>query len=161
MLSNDALNFPCPEPEAGSSKLPRGGTVIELDVAWGDMDLNGHVNNAVYFRYFENARIAYLKEVGWLSLADHDQVGFVLKSVNAVFRAPLRYPDRITVTAEVGKMEEDRVTLNHRVTSLSQGVVVAEGQGVVVAFDFSRMKKMKLPPELAARMLRDEGGGAC
>ena len=38
-----------------------------IDVAWGDMDSYAHVNNVVYFRYFENARIAYLDRIGWRS----------------------------------------------------------------------------------------------
>jgi acyl-CoA thioester hydrolase len=38
--------------------------VTKLDVVWGEMDSYAHVNNVVYFRYFENARIAYLDRVG-------------------------------------------------------------------------------------------------
>jgi len=39
--------------------------VITIPVAWGEMDAYGHVNNSVYFRYIESARIKYLSEVGW------------------------------------------------------------------------------------------------
>ncbi len=46
--------------------LPSYPVVVEWDVAWGDMDAYGHVNNVVYFRYFEQARIAYLERIGWL-----------------------------------------------------------------------------------------------
>ena len=40
-------------------------SIVELDVAWGDMDSLGHVNNVVYFRYFENARVEYFTRLDW------------------------------------------------------------------------------------------------
>jgi acyl-CoA thioester hydrolase len=49
--------------------------VVEIPVAWGDMDYFRHVNNIVFFRYFESARIEYLERIGFRELADDDPVG--------------------------------------------------------------------------------------
>src|SRR6185369_14060533 len=71
--------------------------VVELDVAWADMDSFAHVNNVVYFRYFENARVAYLDRVGWFAALRDQGVGPIVHSTNARFRRPLSYPDRVLV----------------------------------------------------------------
>ena len=69
--------------------------VVEVDVAWGDMDSYAHVNNVVYFRYFENARIAYLDRIGWSALKLEAGLGPILHSTSARFRRPVTYPDRV------------------------------------------------------------------
>src|SRR5262245_34817572 len=84
--------------------------VVELDVAWGDMDSYGHVNNVVYFRYFENARIAYLDRVGWSKLKLEAGLGPILHSTSARFRKALTYPDHLLVGARVTDIQLDRVT---------------------------------------------------
>src|SRR5213080_4681434 len=89
--------------------------VVELDVAWGDMDSYAHVNNVVYFRYFEAARIVLLDRVGWLRSMQEAGLGPIAASTNARFRKALTYPDRILVGARVTDTQPDRVTVEHRV----------------------------------------------
>src|SRR5690606_27481110 len=67
--------------------------VVPNPVAWADMDVFRHVNNAVFFRYFENARIRYLEAIGFGDDDRHSGLGPILHSTNARFRRPLRYPD--------------------------------------------------------------------
>lgn len=131
---------------------------IEIDVVWGDMDANGHVNNVAYFRYFENARVALLRRVGWLEVVARGGVGFVVKSVQAEFRRALFYPDRVTVTARVTEISRDRLTLDHEVISRLQGATVATGRGIVVAFDYGQKAKALLPGEVVRRLAVAERG---
>jgi acyl-CoA thioester hydrolase len=123
--------------------------VIELDVAWAEMDSFAHVNNVVYFRYFENARVAYLTRVGWFDLM-RDGIGPILKSADAVFRKPVKYPDRLAVGARVVNVGADRVTFEHRVVSETWNDVAAEGEGVVVCYDYRGNRKAPLPEQLVA-----------
>ena len=60
---------------------------LEIPVAWGEMDAMGHVNNIVYLRWFECARIAYFERVGWLAGGRVRGVGPILHSTQARFRA--------------------------------------------------------------------------
>jgi len=124
--------------------------VIDLDVAWAEMDSFAHVNNVVYFRYFENARVAYLTRVGWFDLMRDASVGPILKSADAVFRKPVKYPDRLTVGARIINIESDRVTFEHRVISEAWNDVAAEGEGVVVCYDYRANRKTPLPEQLLA-----------
>ena len=70
---------------------------IEVPVAWGEMDAFQHVNNIVYFRYFESARIAYFDKIGIWEFMEADGVGPILASTRCSFKIPLAFPDTVTV----------------------------------------------------------------
>ena len=71
---------------------------LVLPVQWGEMDAYGHVNNVVYFRWFESARMAYFARLGWPEVGRATGVGPILHSTRARFRAPLEWPDEVEVT---------------------------------------------------------------
>ena len=119
--------------------------VIELPVQWGEMDSYRHVNNVVYFRYFENARIALLDRVEWLRSMREAGLGPIAASTSARFRKPLSYPDHILVGARVTDVQPDRVTIEHRIVSARWDAVATEGQAVVVSYDYRRQAKCPIP----------------
>ena len=119
--------------------------VIETPVAWGAMDAYGHVNNTVYFRWFESARIAYLDRIGFRDASAHGGVGPILGSTRCRFRRALDYPDTVRVGARVTALDDDRFTHAYRVVSEAAGGVAAEGEGVIVAYDYERREKAELP----------------
>ena len=118
---------------------------IDVPVAWGDMDALGHVNNTVYLRWFESARIAYFDRVGWVLESGERGVGPILARTQAVFRSALAYPDRVRVGARVTALCEDRFTMLYRVVSEAQGRVACEGDARVVSFDYGAKAKSPLP----------------
>jgi acyl-CoA thioester hydrolase len=75
---------------------------LTIPVAWGDMDAFGHVNNTVYLRWLESARIDYFKKVGLLDRMARDRVGPILARTEIDYRRPVTWPD--TVHVEVGAM---------------------------------------------------------
>jgi len=135
-------------------------TVVILNVAWGELDALGHVNNTVYFRYFEDARIAYLDSVGFLgpAVGTTAGVGPILHSTMCRFRRPLGYPDMLRIGARVTEVEDDRFTMEYRVLSAKLAAVAAEGVAVVVAFDHSRGDKASLPVTVRTRIASLEHG---
>lgn len=142
-----------PQPPAEVAALLAGCAVwIELPVVWGEMDSYRHVNNAVYFRYLESARLEYFRRLGWFDYERETGVGPILAATQARFRLPLTYPDTIWVTARVGSMAEDRFTLEHRVISRKLGAVATEGQGTVVTYHYTRGEKVSIPEELRRRI---------
>lgn len=118
---------------------------IQLPVEWGDMDAYGHVNNTVFFRYFESARMAYFERCGFTRTYLEDQVGAILHSTSCRFRQPLFYPDTVEVGARVSNIEVDRFTMQYTVVSLTAGAVAAEGSGIIVSFDYKAGKKTAVP----------------
>lgn len=131
---------------------------VEIDVAWGDMDAFAHVNNTVYFRWFETARIAYLEGIGVRGDGVPRGVGPILASTHCRFRRPVVHPDRIRAGARVVEIGEDRLHFEHRVVSLSAGRLVAEGGAVVVTYDYSRGEKAPVPGEMRAAIEGLEAG---
>src|SRR4051794_8318236 len=73
--------------------------VIRLPVQWGDQDAFGHVNNTVFLRWFESARIAYFGRMGLLEMMARDRVGPILASIACDYRRPVTHPDTVHVGA--------------------------------------------------------------
>jgi acyl-CoA thioester hydrolase len=126
--------------------------VVELPVVWGEMDSYRHVNNAVYFRYFETARLEYFRRLGWFEYEEQTGVGPILQATSARFRRPLTYPDTIWVAARVPDVQEDRFTMEHRLVSRKLAAVAAEGTGTVVTYHYARGAKVAIPDELRRRI---------
>ena len=118
---------------------------VDLPVAWGDMDYFRHVNNIVFFRYFESARIEYLERIGFRELTAGQSVGPILASTACRFRRPVTWPDTVAVGARVTEVEEDRFSMEYRLVSRARGEVAAEGTGVLVSFDYEAQRKVPLP----------------
>jgi acyl-CoA thioester hydrolase len=126
--------------------------IVELPVAWGDMDSYRHVNNVVYFRYFENARLEYFRRMGWFEFEEETGIGPILAATQARYRKPLTYPDTIWVAARAVSVESDRFHLEHLIVSKRLAAVVAEGKGTVVSYDHAGQHKVALPDELRRRI---------
>jgi len=119
--------------------------VLTIPVQWGEMDAYGHVNNAIFFRYFETARVEYLERCGFLASYDQDGIGAILYSADCRFRLPLLYPDTIQVGCRATGIAEDRFTTQYRIVSLAAGAVAAEGSAVVVSYDYRANARTALP----------------
>ncbi|MCG7852693.1 MAG: acyl-CoA thioesterase [Methanosarcinaceae archaeon] len=131
--------------------------VIEVPVAWGEMDAFGHLNNIVYFRYFESARIAYFYKLDLIDMMTRTGIGPILASTSCRFKIPLKYPDKVLVGAKVVSIEDDRFMMGYGVFSTSHQKVVAEGDGLIVTLNYRESKKVQIPGELRQRILDLEG----
>ena len=134
--------------------MNRWPVTIELPVQWGDMDSFGHVNNIVYLRWFESARIAYFEKAGILS--QMPDIGPIQARQVIDYRLPLTYPDRLLVSATVTKLGNTSFTMLYQVVSERRGLV-AEGEGIVVMFDYAKQAKTPLDEGLRARIATLEG----
>ncbi|NIV93010.1 acyl-CoA thioesterase [candidate division KSB1 bacterium] len=130
--------------------------VIEIPVAWGEMDAFQHVNNIVYFRYFESARIAYFEKIQYTDYMQETGLGPILASTQCKFKLPLSYPDRVSVGARVPHTQEDRFVMEYCIVSHKTEKIAAEGQGLVVSYDYRKSKKVPLPEIIEERILELE-----
>ncbi len=131
--------------------------VIEIPVAWGEMDAFQHVNNVVYIRYFESVRIAYFAKLDLFGFMQQTGVGPILASVSCKFKIPLTYPDTISAGTRVSKIQDDRFTMEYIVVSHKLGKVAAEGEGVIVSFNYREGKKAPLPDQVKQHIAALEG----
>jgi acyl-CoA thioester hydrolase len=126
--------------------------IVEQAVLWGEMDSYRHVNNVVYFRYFENARLEYFRRLDWFEYEKETGIGPILAATHARFRKPLTYPDTILICARIAELGADRFTIDHRVVSRRLEAVVTEGTGTVVTFHYAEGRKVPMPEELRRRI---------
>jgi acyl-CoA thioester hydrolase len=126
--------------------------VIEVPVAWGEMDALRHVNNIVYFRYFESARMAYFTRLDIWDYMNETGVGPILASTACKFKFPLVYPDTVSVGTRITDIEADRFVMKYVVVSHRQAKVAAEGDGLVVSYDYRALRKAPLPAEIKKRI---------
>jgi acyl-CoA thioester hydrolase len=131
--------------------------VVEWPVAWAEMDYFRHVNHAVFFTYFEGARIRYLDRIGFRELGEGVEVGPILASTHARYRRPVEYPDTVVVGARVTETGEDRFAQEYRLVSRRLGAVAAEGGGVLVSYDYAARRRAPLPPAVRAAIHATEG----
>jgi acyl-CoA thioester hydrolase len=125
---------------------------MRMPIRWGDMDAMGHVNNTVYFRYFEQARISWFDEIG--CLPDPNGHGPVIVNARCSFLKQLTYPGEIEVTTLVGPPGRSSFEMIHEIRLIGAdgepGPVYAEGGAKVVWVDFPAEKSTPLPDEIRA-----------
>jgi len=131
---------------------------IEIPVLWGELDAYGHVNNTVYFKYFESVRMEYLERCGILESYERDRHGIILRSAECRFRSALHHPDSVLVGARTVRMEADRFVMAYSVVSRSADQVAAEGRATLVWFDYNARAKLSLPESIrdSIRQLEDD-----
>jgi acyl-CoA thioester hydrolase len=130
--------------------------IIEIPVAWGEMDSFQHVNNIVYFRYFESARIAYSEKLGLHRMREETGIGPILGSTSCKFKLPLTYPDTVSVGVKITAMETDRFSMKYVIVSHKHRKVAAEGDGVIVLYNYREDRKTAIPDDIRKRIAEIE-----
>lgn len=142
------------------SPLGRFPVRLSLPVQWGELDAFHHVNNAYYLRWFESARIAYFAKVGvGIELGDSASLRPILARASVDYRAPVTFPDTVTVEATVKSFGTTSFVMGYRLSSEAQRRVVAEGEAVVVLLD-ANGEKTKVPDTLRETIVALEAVGA-
>lgn len=108
----------------------------------------GHVNNVLFFRYMENVRIEYYEKIDFWNSKKYTGLGPIIASTYCKFKAPLTYPDTVSVGTKTIKLEDDRFTMKFSILSHKLNREVAEGEAIVVSYDYNNMKKALLPTEV-------------
>ena len=130
--------------------------IIDIPVAWGDMDAYQHVNNTIYFRYMETGRIAYFDLIEMPAIRKQYNVGTILHSTNCRFRIPLTFPDTVSVGTRAVDIQDDRFTFESTIVSLQHQKVAAYGAGIVVCYDYGAQRKTSMPQALREQIQRVE-----
>ncbi|MFB3779112.1 MAG: acyl-CoA thioesterase [Bryobacteraceae bacterium] len=131
--------------------------VVSLSVEWGDQDSFAHVNNTVYLKWCETARVVYLERVGMWPMIKNDGMGPILASISCDYRQPVVFPDTVQVGARVSKIGRSSFRMEHAVVSVAQNVVVAESHSTLVFIEYKHGKSLPLPKDIRLAMERLEG----
>lgn len=120
--------------------------VFEQRVAWGDMDAFGHVNNVIYYRYIESARLYYLDH---LKILQQD-VLTVIASNQCKYMRPVVYPDILKIGVRVEELRNSAMRMHYLIYSEAQQMVVVEADAVIVCVDRVNMQKTLIPENVRA-----------
>ena len=133
------------------------GFVHTERVRFGDLDAMRHLNNVVFLRYFETARIGYLRHLVHHDPANPESSGFglIFAECHIAYRSPVHFDDSLEVHCGIADVRRSsfKVTFEMKVGDR----LAAEGEGVLVGFDYGAQRARPLPEALAAR-LREEAG---
>lgn len=123
---------------------------IELQVRWGDMDALGHVNNAVYFTYFEQIRVAWLERLSISgAIAAGARVGPVVVNAFCEFRRPIIYPTQIIVRMFGGDVGRSSFGTFYEIHDAGRpNALYASGSAKVVWVNHSEGRSVPLPAEV-------------
>jgi acyl-CoA thioester hydrolase len=126
---------------------------IRIPVAWGEMDSFRHVNNIVYFRYFESVRMVCFEQLGLLGMMERSGIGPILASTSCRFKFPLAYPDTVEVGTRIASLAATEFLMDYRVVSTRHARVAAEGTGLIVVYDYNENARAEVPEELREKIL--------
>ena len=126
--------------------------IVEFPVAWGEMDAFSHVNNVTFFRYFENARLAYFEAIKFLEPDRNGGIAPILASTDCRFLAPLKYPDTVSTGAKVSEIGDDKFVMDYCVVSEKLGRVAGKGEGLLVSYDYKNGKKAPITALIKERI---------
>lgn len=127
-----------------NEQLENAALIYTQQVAWGDMDALGHVNNVLYYRYIESARIAYFNQVQLFDL----NINAVVASNQCKYIRPVFYPDILQIAVQVVELRNSAFRMQYTLYSEQQQQVVATAEAVVVCVDIEKMQKISMPDVL-------------
>ncbi len=133
------------------AQLASWPVLVQLPVQWGDQDALGHVNNVVFFRWFESARVALLQQLG-IRTQLQERLGTILAATDCNYRIPLTYPDEVLVATGVLRLGRSSIRMAQQVFSLAAGHVAAAGTATVVVFDYRQQRPTPIPEPMREQL---------
>ncbi|ADV26819.1 thioesterase superfamily protein [Pseudoxanthomonas suwonensis 11-1] len=134
---------------SNESPAPRLLARVPISVRWRDMDAMGHVNNAKYISYLEEARVRWMQGVPGVSMTD--RIAPVVAATNVNYRAPIVWPNDIVVELFVERLGNSSVTIGHRILDQKdEKVLYSDGNVVVVWMDTQSGRSAPLPDAIRA-----------
>ncbi len=122
--------------------------VTTMPIRWGDMDAYGHVNNTVYFRYMEQARVEWIEEMKVPVRLGGD--GPVIINASCTFLIPMNYPGTVEVRTYVGAIGRSSCETLVEMRIVGDERIFAEGAAKVVWMNTQTGKSVPLPDHVRA-----------
>jgi len=119
-----------------------------VEVRYGYLDPQGHVNNAKHLTYFEQARIAYLMELG-LFTKDQSfmEIGVILADVHITYLEPIYFGQSIKVGVHAAELRNKSMKWSQNILDVESGKEIAKGEVIMVTYDYRAEKTIPIPQE--------------
>jgi len=129
-----------------------------IEIRFVDLDVFGHVNNANYLTYLEQARVKYFDDlVGWEY--DWSKEGIILAQATLNFLVPIKLKDLISVYTRCERIGNKSLLLEYRIVKKNgvEELLMADARTVLVAFDYVNRQSIQVPERWKEAILGYEG----
>lgn len=116
-----------------------------IEVRYGDLDPQGHVNNASYLTYFEQARIGYIDHLGLWSSTSFMDIGIILADAHINFRKAVVFGQKVRVGVRVAQMGTKSLRMEYSLQDEADGAEMANGSTILVTFDYRGGNTIPVP----------------
>ena len=123
-----------------------------IEVRYADLDPQGHVNNVCYFSYIEQARVCYVKHLGFWSGGSFLDFGFILADANLSFTAPIQFGQALHVGVKVTRLGNKSMTMVYRLADPDNDREFASGSTILVAYDYHQERSLPIPEDWRERI---------
>ncbi len=129
-----------------------------IEVRYGDLDPQGHLNNAKYLTYFEQARIRYFIKLGLFTPGQSFMdVGVIMAESKVTYHAPVEYGTPVKAGACTCRLGNKSMTVKQSIVHAETNEVFASGYVILVAFDYHTQKTIPIPDEMRKKISLFEG----
>ena len=128
-----------------------------MQVRYGDLDPQWHVNNARFLTFIEQARFAYLVELGIFDGKDFFEVPFIVADIHVAYLAPIHLTQTIEVRMRTGKLGNKSLRFDYLIADSDTGEELARAETVMVAYDYHTRQSMPIKESWRQAILDYEG----
>lgn len=119
-----------------------------IDVRYGDLDPQGHLNNAMYLTYFETGRIKYFTHLGLFKPGDSFQnIGMIMADAQVTFRSAVEYGTSVKVGVRISRLGNKSMNSEYVIVNAETGEELATGASVLVGYDYHSGKTCPIPDD--------------
>lgn len=121
-------------------------------VRYSDCDMHQHMNHAVYFSFFEQARVAYCEQLGFKATADYHSIPFIIVAAHCEYKSPALLNDDLVVHLGTTHIGIKSFRIDYEMSNERTNVLVATAYTVQVMFDYKAMKSIPIPESLKEKI---------
>ena len=128
-----------------------------IQVRYGDIDPQRHVNNSRFFTYMEQGRVSYFQHLGLWDGTDFDNLGMILLETTITFNEPILYGQSIRVGVRTERLGNKSLNVITAIEDAESGRKLATGNSVLVAYDYSKTQSIPIPENFRRLIEEFEG----
>lgn len=130
-------------------------SIVPIKVKWGEMDVLGHVNNTVFFRYSEDGRIDYIDAISGDSQVEASHAP-ILADLQCSFLQQLHYPANVEIGTRTRRIGRSSLKLEQGLFFADSDTLIAAYDSIVVWFDYGAQTSMRIPDPIRERIRMHE-----
>ena len=128
-----------------------------IEIRYGDLDPQGHVNNAKFLTYMEQARVFYLKQLKLWEGGSFLNLGIILADVQITFEKAIQFGDPVRVGVRISRIGNKSMTSDYQLEDGRDASIFATGSSILVAYDYHNKRSVPIPEEWRKAILHYEG----